>query len=149
MIKKFLIVLLGVFIIIQFFRPEKNILSSPSVNAIEQHYLVPQAVQFILKRSCYDCHSNNTVYPWYNNIQPVAWLLARNIKKGKKHLNFDEFNHYTIKKKKHKLNDITDAIKEGWMPLGIYTLAHREAIFSADEKQRVIAWADSLQKTLY
>lgn len=148
MVKKFLIVLLGIFIAIQFFRPEKNMLSSPSDKAIERHYQVPQDVQFVLKRSCYDCHSNNTVYPWYNNIQPVAWLLARNIKKGKKHLNFDEFNRYDLKNKKHKLNDITDAIKEGWMPMDIYTIAHRKAILSADEKQRVIAWADSLQKNL-
>jgi hypothetical protein len=82
---------------IQFFDTDKNISAASSENAIEKHYQVPSCTKF-LKTSCYDCHSNNTAYPWYNNIQPVKWWLADHVNSGKRHLNFDEFN--TILKKK-------------------------------------------------
>lgn len=147
-INKILLALLVIFVTIQFIRPDKNISSGPSVNGIDKHYSVPKDVQAILKRSCYDCHSNNTYYPWYNSIQPVAWLLAHDVKEGKEHLNFDEYNNYSISKKRHALGDLTDEVKEGEMPMSIYTLIHRNAVLSATEKQRTVTWADSLKKTL-
>ncbi|SKA18373.1 heme-binding domain-containing protein [Sediminibacterium ginsengisoli] len=148
MIKKILILLLTALIVIQFFRPQKNIASGPSANAIEKHFTVPAGIYQVLKRSCYDCHSNNTVYPWYNNFQPVAWLIAKDVKDGKRHFNFDEFNAYPNPKKKHKLEEFVDEIKDDKMPPGIYTVIHRNAVLSAGEKQQLIAWADSLQKSI-
>ncbi|MBB5395283.1 heme-binding domain-containing protein [Mucilaginibacter sp. AK015] len=146
-LKKILLGVLALFIAIQLIRPSKNISSGPSVNGIEKFYNVPADVRTVLKRSCYDCHSNNTYYPWYNTIQPVAWLLAHDVNEGKEHLNFDEFNTYSTNRKQHKLSDLVDEIKEDEMPLGIYTMIHRDAVLSAAEKQRLIGWADSLSRS--
>lgn len=146
--RKILIALLVVFVLIQFFRPEKNIATGAQPNSITAHYTVPQDVQLVLKRSCYDCHSNNTHYPWYNNIQPVAWLLSSDVNEGKEHLNFDEFNNYTPAKKADKLDDLVKEIKEDEMPMGIYTMIHRNAVLSDLEKNKLISWADSLKKKI-
>jgi hypothetical protein len=84
MIKKILLVLLAALIIIQFIRPKENHSDKLSANDITRHYTVPDTVLSILQRSCYDCHSNNTSYPWYNRIQPVAWWLNSHVKDGKR-----------------------------------------------------------------
>ena len=91
MLRKVLIVLLAVFVLIQFIRPEKNQSEGISPNDISTKYAVPASVQTVLKRSCFDCHSNNTVYPWYDNIQPVSWWLANHLEEGKSERNFSEF----------------------------------------------------------
>ncbi len=88
--KRLFLVLLFALIVIQFFRPAKNKSEGMSKNDITTLYAVPENVQSILKTSCYDCHSNNTVYPWYSQVQPVAWWLDGHIKDGKKDLNFSE-----------------------------------------------------------
>ena len=87
--KKVLVVLVVVLVLLQFYRPTKNVATEVSANAIDQHYTVPDNVDKLLRVSCYDCHSNNTVYPWYSNVQPVALWLDDHIRDGKKHLNFD------------------------------------------------------------
>src|SRR5580765_4413932 len=89
--KKIILGLLVVLIIIQFFHPAKNVSTTPSPYNIATVYNVPSAVNTILSKACNDCHSNNTRYPWYNNIQPVAWWLNNHIVDGKKELNFDEY----------------------------------------------------------
>lgn len=147
-IKKILIAALVLFIAIQFIRPEKNISSGPHANSIDKLYPVPKDVQAVLKRSCYDCHSNNTYYPWYNNIQPVAWLLAHDVNEGKEEFNFDEFNSYNLSQKRRKLSELANEVKEGEMPMSIYTIIHRDAVLSDAEKQRLITWADSLKGSL-
>src|SRR6187549_2563283 len=113
-------ILLLVFIIIQFIRPEKNKAEGISKNDISTLYPVPANVQSILKTSCYDCHSNNTVYPWYSKIQPFAWWLNNHIQDGKKDLNFSEFASYRIRKQYKKLEEINELVKEGEMPLDSY-----------------------------
>ncbi len=145
-LKGTLIAIAVVFIIIQFFRPEKNISDQPSVNAIEKHYEVPENVDALLRASCYDCHSNNTVYPIYNNIQPVAWWLADHVNEGKEDLNFDEFNAYTDKKKKKKLSKIIKTIEEGEMPLTSYTLIHTKTKLSQEQQNAIKDWAETLKK---
>src|ERR1700709_1424131 len=95
-IKKTLVILLAVFIIIQFFRPGKNRSGKTEMNEIAVKYSIPDTVKNILKTSCYDCHSNNTVYPWYAEVQPVAMWLGNHIDEGKDELNFSEFGTYNI-----------------------------------------------------
>ena len=73
--KKILIAIAAVLVVIQFIRPEKNISDLNGPNEIGKHYTVPDNVQAILKQSCYDCHSNNTRYPWYANVEPVGWWI--------------------------------------------------------------------------
>ena len=89
-LKRLFQLLLLAFIVIQFIRPAKNKSEGVSTNDITTKYAVPQDVMAVLKTSCYDCHSNNTNYPWYANIQPIAWWLDDHIKEGKKELNFSE-----------------------------------------------------------
>jgi len=84
-------VALGTLVVIQFIKPAPNQSAGPQVNYIGNKHEVPANVKTILDKACMDCHSNNTRYPWYASIQPLAWWLADHVKDGKKHLNFDEY----------------------------------------------------------
>lgn len=135
-------------VFIQFFRPEKNIASGVQTNNIAAEYTTPEEVQTVLVRSCNDCHSNNTVYPWYNNIQPVAWWLNHHVQEGKQHLNFDEFAAYSLRKQYHKLEELDEMIAEGEMPLFSYTLTHRGAILNDAQKQVLIGWTKKIRSDM-
>jgi hypothetical protein len=141
-------ILLLAFIIIQFLRPVKNKAEGISNNDISTIYPVPDSVQTILKTSCYDCHSNNTVYPWYASIQPVAWWLADHIKEGKKELNFSEFASYRIGRQYRKLDEVNKQIKEGEMPLDEYLWIHKTAKLSEQQKLTLANWATSIRDSI-
>jgi len=147
-LKRFLIALLVLFIIIQFFRPAKNISDKPSSNDISTKYKVPEDVEKILEASCYDCHSNNTIYPWYAEVQPVGWWLNNHIIEGKKELNFSEFAAYSIRRQYSKLGEINDQIKKDEMPLKSYLIIHRYASLSARQKSAITNWATSLRDSI-
>ena len=119
--RKILFALLAVFIIIQFFRPEKNESSAQTPNDIFAHYKANENTKQLIRTACYDCHSNNTVYPWYSNLQPAAWFLSNHVKDGKKHLNFSEFTNLPIAVQNHKLEEIIEEVQEKEMPLASYT----------------------------
>ena len=109
---------------------------------------VPNNIQRILKISCYDCHSNNTNYPWYNKIQPASWLLEKHIKEGKKELNFSEFGTYSKRRQKSKLKSIISQIKYNEMPLSSYALIHGEAILSENNKRLMTNWLTKLRDSI-
>jgi Haem-binding domain len=146
--KRFFLLLLLVFVIIQFFRPAKNIAEGISANDITKKYVVPTDVQAILKTSCYDCHSNNTNYPWYNNIQPVAWWLKNHIDEGKRELDFSEFATYRIGRQYKKLEEINEQIKEGEMPLESYTIIHGNAKLNEQQKLSIANWVTTLRDSI-
>ncbi|KRD08810.1 cytochrome C [Flavobacterium sp. Root901] len=146
--KKVIILIAVIFVLIQFFRPEKNISEKENFNSIEKQHAVPKNVSLILKTSCYDCHSNNTHYPWYNNIQPLAWWLNKHVVEGKRELNFDEFNRYSSEKKKKKLTEIIDEIEKKDMPLYSYTIIHSNAKISLEQQKEVNNWAKKLKDSL-
>lgn len=141
--------LLLAFVVIQFFRPDRNIGNGELPGAITKHLPVPEDVHGLLQSACYDCHSNNTNYPWYVNVQPVAWLLSHHIREGKMELNFDAFGTYSGRRQLSKLKSIAGSVKDGSMPLSSYTLMHKEARLSDKEKQLIVEWAlqtkDSLE----
>ncbi len=141
--------LLVAVVVIQFFRPDRNINKGDFPGAISKQLPVPSDVMGLLKNACYDCHSNNTNYTWYVNTQPVAWFLSHHIRKGKRELNFDAFGTYTSRRQLSKLKSIAGSVKDGSMPLSSYTLMHREARLSYKEKDLIIGWAlktkDSLE----
>lgn len=147
MLKKILLALLVVLILIQFFKPLKNQAMAEQPLAIEKVYTVPVKVGAILQSSCNDCHSNTTKYPWYANLQPVAWFLDDHVKEGKKELNFSEFGAYSLKKQDHKLEEIAEQIEDE-MPLKSYTVMHREAKLTAEQKKELTAWVNSLRKEI-
>lgn len=143
------LVLLATFIIIQFIRPEKNIADPAAfANDITKAYPVPEDVQGILKTSCYDCHSNNTNYPWYSKIQPVAWWLNDHIVEGKKEINFSEFATYNVRKKFKKMEEIIEQVKEDEMPLSSYTIIHKNAVLTPEQKVSLTNWATSIRDNM-
>ncbi|MCB0513474.1 MAG: heme-binding domain-containing protein [Bacteroidetes bacterium] len=147
-LKKAAITAIVLLAVIQFFKTKENKSVQTSENAITQHYDVPENIQNILKISCYDCHSNNTNYPWYNKIQPVNWWLADHVNEGKRKLNFDEFNTYSTKKKLHKLDEVIETIRENEMPLKSYTLIHGDAKLSDSDKQEIETWAKKIKSEI-
>ena len=147
-IKRILLVLLIIFVLIQFIRPAKNKSEGISANDISTKYPVPDTVQSILKVACNDCHSNNTRYPWYAEIQPVAWWLNNHIVDGKRGLNFSEFTSYRIKKQFHRLDDINELVKKNEMPLSSYTLIHTDAKLTDQQKLILANWTEALKDTI-
>jgi hypothetical protein len=138
--KKLLSAVLVVFIAIQFIRPARNNSGRVLLTDISKLVSIPDSVQAILKNVCYDCHSNNTNYPWYVNIQPMGWLMAKHIKKGKAGLNFSEFGSYSTRRQISKLTGIANSVKDGIMPLASYKWLHRNARLDKDEKIIIINW---------
>jgi hypothetical protein len=145
MIKKIILLLLGLVVIAQFIRPAKNVSAVVGPNDISVKHPVPANVAALLQRACYDCHSNNTKYPWYAEVQPAGWWLASHVNDGKRHLNFSEFAAYTPKRAKTKAGEIVDEIEEQKMPLKSYTWMHPEARLTAEEIKLIIAWAEDLE----
>ena len=144
MLKKILLGLVLVLVVIQFFRPERNE-SNDQTYAITTKYTVPQEVDAILKVSCNDCHSNKTEYPWYANVQPVAWWLDEHVVDGKRHLNFSEFTNRPIAIQNHKLEEVIEMVEEKEMPMEEYTYLglHSEANLTDAQRQVLIDWAKS------
>ena len=105
-------------------------------------------ISALLQESCYDCHSNNTEYPWYNKVQPVAWFLEDHINEGKEELNFNEWDAYSNRRKNSKLKSIISQVKDDEMPLASYTLIHKDAKLSNSEKTLIIDYMKNLKETL-
>ena len=107
---------------------------------------VPATIKNQLQVSCYDCHSNNTDYPWYSKIQPAAWFLEDHIKEGRDELNFNEWDTYSSRRKNSKLRSIIKQIESGEMPLESYTLIHGGARLDSTAVKEIIGYMESLQK---
>ena len=105
---------------------------------------VPDNIQNLLKKSCYDCHSNNTNYPWYNKVQPLSWVLENHIKEGKEELNFSEFGVYSKRRQKSKLKSIMSQIRDDEMPLTSYALFHGDAKLSMSDKEEILTWINKM-----
>ncbi|MDE3235303.1 MAG: heme-binding domain-containing protein [Bacteroidota bacterium] len=148
MLKKILLAVVLVLVVIQFIHPKKNQSTEIMATDISNHYPVPADVQTILAKACNDCHSNNTRYPWYNNIQPVAWFLDNHVKDGKRHLNFSEFASYRIARQYKRMDDCIEEVKEGEMPLESYTWIHKDAILNDREKQTLINWCQGIRDSI-
>lgn len=148
MLKKILLFLLLAFVVIQFIHPKANKASGKQPNYIGNVYAIPSDVESILKKACNDCHSNNTVYPWYSNIQPVDWWLNNHVQEGKKHLNYDEYTNRSLRYQYHKMEETIEMVKEGEMPLDSYTWMHKDAKLTEEEKNKLIGWAESVMGTM-
>ena len=144
MIKQIFIGLLTVLIIIQFIKIEKNESNDLSYS-ISKSYTISNELNQLLKASCYDCHSNNTNYPWYSKIQPVAWWLDHHVQDGKKHLNFSEFAKNRIAIQNHKFEEIIEMVEGKEMPLPSYTFLglHPEANLTKKQRELVINWGNN------
>ena len=129
------------FIALQFIRPVHNKSGQVLMTDISKVIIIPDTVLTLIKNACYDCHSNNTYYPLYSNIQPMGWLMAYHIKQAKNQLNFSEFGSYSQRRQVSKLDGIANSIKDDIMPLKSYKVMHKSAQLSTDEKLLLINWA--------
>ena len=136
------------FIVIQFFPTTLNERDTVPQSDFMVENQVPATIKNRLQVSCYDCHSNNTDYPWYSKIQPSAWYLEDHIQEGKDELNFNEWATYSDRRKNSKLRSIISQIEEDKMPLDSYTLIHRDAILSDEDKRMIIDYMTALKDSL-
>lgn len=142
MLKKIILVLLIVIVGMQFFQPEKNVAeTTPETDFIVMNQ-PPEAVATILKTSCYDCHSNNTNYPWYNKIAPVSYILANHVNDGKRHLNFSEWGNYNMRQQAHALDEMIEEVEHRKMPMTSYISMHEEAAVSDEEIATLTKYLD-------
>lgn len=144
--KNILIGLAVIFVIMQFFRIDKN---NPSTDPEKDFIEVmnpPAKIAKMLEVSCYDCHSNDTKYPWYTNVAPVSWWVKGHINNGRKHLNFSEWADFPAKKKAHKLEECVEYVEETRMPIFSYTIPHRDAALCKDERAELVAWFKQMHK---
>ncbi len=144
---KIILGIIVVLIAIQLYRPARNE-SNDQSHSIATVYAVPAQVSQILQPACYDCHSNYTIYPWYANVQPVAAWLTHHVNEGKEELNFSEFATYSPRRQYHKLEEMIKMVDDKKMPLESYTLIHKDAILSADQRTILTQWAQGIMDTM-
>jgi hypothetical protein len=142
------IVLAVGFVVLQVFQIDKA--NPPIVEAetLEAAVNVPADISQIMGRSCNDCHSNKTVYPWYTSIQPNGWFMKDHIDEGRRELNFSVFKTYSQKKKIKKLEEICEQVSEGDMPLPSYLWIHGDASLSDSDRRALCDWANEARARL-
>jgi hypothetical protein len=111
---------------------------------IETEVPATAEVRSILRRACYACHSNETVWPWYSRIAPISWVIARDVHEGREELNLSAWNRYTTRQQLKKLKESWDEVAEGEMPPWTYLPPHPEARLSAEDRAALRAWSQSV-----
>jgi hypothetical protein len=143
--RKLGVLIIIILVVMQFIQPTKNRSGELiSDNDISKVYALPKDLHETFVTKCYDCHSNNTNYPWYIHIQPIGWWLAAHVHDGKEHLNFSEFKNYPDDRAEHKLEEIAEVTKEKSMPIKAYTMFHEHTKLTAEDEKKILAWLGSL-----
>ena len=125
---------------IQFVRPNRTNPPVDPSQGIQSHIAVPDKVSAIFQRACRDCHTNETVWPWYSQIAPVSWILAGHVRDGRSFLNLSEWSRYTPAKGRAKLDQICENVSSGKMPLASYRPFHPDARLSKDDVRTLCEW---------
>lgn len=143
--KKLLVILLVAFVLIQFFPIDKNNPApTPGMDFIKIKN-TPENTAQILRSSCYDCHSNESTYPWYSNVQPVGWFLKDHIDEGRRKLNFSTFATYEPKRQAHKLFEAQEELLAGKMPLDSYVIGHPEAKLTDEQRKHLVEYFKTIE----
>lgn len=149
MLKKILLSIPCALVAIQLIRPAKTAMAGADrADDVVALYAPPENVKRTLEGACYDCHSNETRYPWYAQIQPVRWWMDRHVREGRKQLNFSEFGRLPTARAQSKLEDCIDEIGDGRMPLRSYTIVHPDARLSEKQIEEFSGWAESVIEQL-
>jgi hypothetical protein len=133
---------------IQFIRPERLNPSTKAGADLGSITQLPAQVRGILERSCYDCHSNATRWPWYSAVAPASWLVAGDVNEGREHMNFSEWGTYPAGRRISRLEMIATEVDKGSMPPAAYLLVHRSAALSPEDRNALLAWADAALDSL-
>ncbi|MEA2205014.1 MAG: hypothetical protein QOE77_1790 [Blastocatellia bacterium] len=143
-ILKWLVVIVGVvFLAAQFKRPERTNPPVDQTQTLEAHTQMTPQVGAVLSRSCNDCHSNNTTWPWYTNVAPVSWFIADHVEDGRRHLNFSEWGKGDERRKRKKLEEICEEVRDGAMPLSSYTPLHPQAKLTPEDIKTLCDWTEA------
>jgi len=129
-------------LVIQFIQPEKNMRPVDPAEDLLMLTSPPEQLAELIKSSCYDCHSNQTVYPWYSKVAPVSWYLQKHITKGKEELNLSEYGSMEKADKIKMLVDFCEVVEAGTMPLVSFTLIHKAAKLSLEDKEEICIWSE-------
>lgn len=132
-----------VLVVMQLFRPARTNPSTDPTRELQANVAVSPAAGAVLSRSCSDCHSNRTVWPWYSQVAPASWLVVSDVNRGRAALNFSEWGSYASVARQKHLAEVCKEVKEGEMPGFAYTLIHREAKLSAADVSAVCEWTQS------
>jgi len=148
MFKKIMLVLLIALIAIQFIHPKKNKAEGAQPNNIGNAFPIPADVKTIMAKACYDCHTNNTRYPWYAKLQPIHWWMDGHIRDAKKAVNFDEYTNRPLRYQYHKMEETIEMVKEGKMPIKSYKWTHKDARLTTEERTKITSWAESVMDSM-
>jgi hypothetical protein len=149
MAKRILLTLLVMLAAVQFIRPTKNLSAEPpGPDDFLVRHAPPPEIKHLFQVACYDCHSNQTRYPWYAEIQPIGWYLADHVKHGKAELNLSEFGTLSRRDQKGALDEMIDEIETRHMPLKSYTYTHRDAVLTDAQIAQVVAWLEDIRDEL-
>lgn len=132
-----------VLIIIQFVPNELPAVEMNNPSDLLATDQVDGEVANLLKAACYDCHSNSTNYPWYSHVAPVSWLVAKDTREGREEVNFSNWSDYDMMDQLKILDDVYSEVEEEHMPLPIYITMHSEADLTPEQRQKIMAWAES------
>jgi hypothetical protein len=143
--KQVLLILLLAFLVLQIFQSDTNVSDEIYKTDILNMHAPTDSLELLLTSKCYDCHSNNTNYPWIANIQPAGWFIQKNVNEGKEHLNFSLFGDYTPEVQQKKLKEIVEVMEKNKMPIDSYQWYYKSASLTQQQRQMIIDWAKQLQ----
>lgn len=135
----------ALFLGIQLFIPEKNIGEINPIGSFENEIETPDDIKLMLSNACYDCHSNNTNYPWYASVAPMSWYVAGHVEDGKAKLNFSTWSEYSQEEKQKKIDKNADLVKRRWMPMHEYLGQHPEAFMTNEEVEKLADWFSNIK----
>jgi hypothetical protein len=143
------IILIAVVVILQLIPSGRPEVIEDNKSDLLANNKVPDSVAYFLKTACYDCHSNESVYPWYSYVAPVSWLVSRDVNLGREEMNLSNWETLDKMRKAKYLSDIVDVVSDGTMPMAIYPLMHPEAKLKRSDRQMIVDWADSYAESLF
>jgi hypothetical protein len=142
-------VLVVLFVAIQLYPYPKPKVVKNNPNDFLMNTKMPKHVASMFEHSCYDCHSNQTKYPWYAHIAPSSWLLASDVKEGREHLNFSDWTKMNKLQQVAALSDIANEVASGDMPFFLYPIMHKDARMTEADRKEMVDWAKKYQNELF
>lgn len=146
--KKILTIVTGILLAIQLIQPDRSNPPVDTTRTIDASVTIPENVRTKLKDACFDCHSHETVWPWYSYIAPVSWLISRDVALGRSELNFSNWAKYSRGRAGEKLAQMAEQVSSKEMPLPIYPPLHPKARLTDEERKMISDWAEQASATL-
>lgn len=141
--KKVLWTLVVIVIVLQFIPANRPITITNNPDDLLMNNVINSEVALMLRNACYDCHSNESHFPWYAYVAPVSYLIDRDIREGRTHLNFSEWESLKATKKLKLLGEISDEVGDGEMPMKIYPPLHPKARLTDEDRKKIVEWTDT------